>query len=454
FGANIGTTITAQIIAFKLTDYALPAIGIGACLYLFVNKRFWRYLGLFMLGFGILFLGLKIMTGVVSPLAADPVVREFFIRYSHNPFLGIITGAAVTALFQSSSVTTGMIITLASIGLFDLQAAIPLIFGCNIGTCVTAILASLGTTISARRAALAHVFFNMFATIIFLPTLPYYYKIIMFTSNDIARQVANAHTLFNVLGTLIFIPFAGVYAAVVTKILPGKDVIIDTQAKYLEKHLLNTPHAAFGAAIKEMVRMADIAMSMLRDVMKGFFDTDSKSLELVPKKEVAVDNLQEAIANYLMELMQKEMIPEIANKIPALLHSINDIERIGDHAENLMELSERKISLGLPFSPDAQKELQEMFSYIQKMGDITIRSLDTDSVDDAKMVLDLENRVNKLTQQLRENHINRLSRGRCTVLSGIVFLDMISNFEKIGDHLTNIAQAVSGKLHWESTAHH
>ena len=200
FGANIGTTITAQIIAFKVTHYALPAIAIGACLYLFVNKRFWKFFGLFILGFGILFLGLKIMTSMIRPLADDPGIRQIFVSFSHNPFLGILTGAVVTAIFQSSSVTTGMIITLASVGLFDIQAAIPLIFGCNIGTCVTAMLASIGTTISAKRAALAHVLFNIMATLIFLPTLPFFYKIVELTSGDVVRQVANAHTLFNVGG--------------------------------------------------------------------------------------------------------------------------------------------------------------------------------------------------------------------------------------------------------------
>ncbi|MCK4826906.1 Na/Pi cotransporter family protein, partial [bacterium] len=218
FGANIGTTITAQIIAFKLTAVALPAIAIGACLYLFSPKRFWKFFGLFCLGFGILFLGLKIMTSMIKPFAGDPVIQNIFVQFSENPFLGILIGAGVTALFQSSSVTTGMIITLASIGLFDLQAAIPLIFGCNIGTCVTAILASLGTTISAKRAALAHVLFNIMITLLFLPTLPFYYKIIATTSGDIARQVANAHTLFNIVGTLVLVPFASIYAKVVTRV--------------------------------------------------------------------------------------------------------------------------------------------------------------------------------------------------------------------------------------------
>ncbi|MBU0635252.1 MAG: Na/Pi cotransporter family protein [Candidatus Omnitrophica bacterium] len=448
FGANIGTTVTAQIIAFKLTALALPAIAIGTCLYLFIHKRFWRFLGLFILGFGVLFLGLQIMTSTVKPLAQNQAVRDIFIAFSHNPFLGIVTGAAVTAIFQSSSVTTGMVIALSSLGLLDLRAAIPLIFGCNIGTCVTALLASLGTNITARRTALAHILFNVMVTLIFIPTLPFYYKIIMLTSSDIARQVANAHTLFNVIGTLIMTPFVGLYVKIVTRILPGKEIIVDTQPKFLEKHLLQTPLVALDAAIKETIRMAELAQSMMGDAMKGFLKGDSKALEMISKKEVVLDNLQEAIADYLMELMQKEISPDIAKKIPALLHSINDIERIGDHSENLLELAERKIISDLPFTQEAIQELQEMFSLVDRMAERIIKGLDTNDINEAKIVLELEDQVNRLTQQLRENHIDRLSEGKCKVLSGIVFLDMVSNYEKIADHLTNVAQAVAGKLQW------
>lgn len=449
FGANIGTTITAQIVAFKLKHYALPAIAIGAVFYLFSKKRFVKFLGLFFLGFGMLFLGLKIMTSMIKPFADSPAVIDVFVRFSHNPVLGIITGALVTAMFQSSSVTTGMIITLATLGLLDLQASIPLIFGCNIGTCVTAMLASLGTTISARRAALAHVLFNVMVTILFLPTIGFYHKIIAVTSGDLARQVANAHTIFNIAGTLILVPFAGIFAKVVTRVLPGKDIVVDTEPQFLEKHLLFTPIVAFEAAMKEVKRMAEMTKEMISDAMDGFLNSDIKALAFVKKKEKATDRLQEAITNYLMEIMQKEISPAIANKIPSLLHSVNDIERVGDHSENLMELAERKITTNLPFSDEAIVELKRMHKLVNEMADATIECVDKDSVEQANIVLDIERQVDILTQQLRENHIKRLSKGKCKVLSGIIFLDMVSNFEKIADHFTNVAQAVAGRLQWE-----
>lgn len=452
-GAHIGTTITGQIIAFKLTDYALPFIALGTIFYLFVNKRFWKFLGLFFLGFGILFLGLNIMTSGIEPLAADPAIKEIFISFSRNPFLGILTGAVLTAIFQSSSVTTGIIIGLGVMGLLDLQAAVPLVFGCNIGTCITTMLASIGTTIVARRTAFAHILIQIMGAIIFLPTLflfnGIFVRMVAYTSNDIARQIANAHTIFNIANTLLFLPFVDLFARLVTKLIPGEDVIIDTQPKFLEKHLLHTPTIAIDASIKEMVRMTELACSMFGDAMKGFLGGDMKLLKLVSRKERVVDNLQAAITNYLMELMQKEISPEIANKIPSLLHSVNDIERVGDHSENLTELSERKITLGLPFSPEAEEDLKEMFSLLERMGEITVNSLNAYDLEKAKTVLKLEDQVNKLTLKLRENHIDRLSQGKCKVLSGIIFLDMISNFEKIGDHLTNVAEAVLSKLQWD-----
>ncbi len=239
-GAHIGTTITGQIIAFKLTEYALPFVAIGAIFYLFVNKRFWKFFGLFLLGFGILFLGLEIMTSTVEPLADEPMMQNIFVAFSKNPFLGILTGAILTAIFQSSSVTTGIVIGLGAVGLIDLKAAIPLVFGCNIGTCVTALLASVGTTISARRAALAHVVVQIVGAIIFFPALFFFYKIVSLTSSNIARQIANAHTIFNLVTTLIFIPFVGLFTKVIIKLLPGKDAIVDSQPKFLEKHLLYT----------------------------------------------------------------------------------------------------------------------------------------------------------------------------------------------------------------------
>ncbi|NQU19451.1 Na/Pi cotransporter family protein, partial [bacterium] len=447
-GADIGTTITAQIIAFKLTDLSLPAIAIGVGLHFFSNKKYLKDIGLFFLGFGMLFLGLKIMSSQISPFSQDPAVRQIFVNLSRNAFLGVMVGTVFTAIFQSSSVTTGLVITLASLDLIDINAAIYLILGCNIGTCITALLASIKTSVSARRTAVAHVLIKILGVFVALMILPILRSIVLVTSSDLARQCANFHTIFNVTITVIFLPLINYIAKLVVKIVPGKDIEVDLGPRYLEKHLLNTPIIAFQAATKEVVHMATISKEMVEDAMSGFFQSNKQALNDVDRKENAVDDLQQAISQYLVELTQRELSPEISKKIPSMLHTINDIERVGDHAENLVELAQRRLDNNMPLSQNAIEELKNMYSQLIKMFDNSIRALETNSKEDAKLVLEIERQINEMTVILRQNHIRRLNEGRCDVLSGIVFLDTISNFEKIGDHLTNIGQAVMGNLQW------
>ena len=450
-GADIGTTITAQIVAFKLTDYALPAIGIGFFINMFVKRRFWKNFGLFIFGFGILFLGLNIMMSVVKPFASSETARHFFINFSKNPLLGVLAGMIVTFVAQSSSATIGMVIALASVGLLDLSSAIPLILGDNIGTCITALLASIDTNISARRTAIGHVFFKVLGTIIALSLLPFYTKIVSLTSTDVARQCANAHTIFNIAITALFLPFTALFAKIITRIVPGEEgEEVELGPKYLEKHLLNTPLVALDASTKEIIRMAGLAKSMVSDAMDGFLNSNAKALSRVERKERAVDSLQEAITNYLMQLTQTRLSAEQAEKIPALLHSVNDIERIGDHSENLVELAQRKIEQALPFSDEAIAELKDMYGKVIEMCDRIMEALKTNKTKDAELALEIEGEINKMTETLRQNHINRLGNGKCHVLSGIIFLDMISNFEKMGDHLANVGEAVVGRLQWRT----
>ncbi|MFC1646266.1 Na/Pi cotransporter family protein [Candidatus Omnitrophota bacterium] len=453
FGANIGTTITAQLIAFKLTDLALPCIAIGVWLYFFSNKKKWRDIGEFFLGFGMLFLGLKIMGSYVKPLGQDPAVKQIFVNLSHNPLLGVLIGTVFTALFQSSSVTTSLVVTLILLGLIDLDAAIYLILGCNIGTCITAILASIKTNVSAKRAAVAHVLFNVFGTLLAFMLLPILKSIVLRTSTDIARQCANFHTAFNVINTIVFLPLISPFTKLVMKIVPGEDIEVDLGPRYLEKHLLNTPPIAFEAATKEVVHMATIAKEMAEDAMSGFFEQNRRKFDLVSRKEKAVDGLQESINQYLVELTQRELSKEISRKIPSMLHTVNDIERIGDHSQNLVELAERRLDEDMSMSDQAVEELKNMFSQLIMMFDISIKALETNSKEDARVVLEIENQINRMTAILRQNHIMRLNEGKCKVVSGIVFLDTISNFEKIGDHLNNIGQAVMGHLQWEDDLH-
>ena len=448
-GADIGTTITAQLIAFKLTDYALPIIGLGMGLNLFAKKRFYKNVGEFLFGFGILFLGLKILTGSVEPFGASESVRNAFIIFSKRPITGIVTGMIVTMIVQSSSVTVGLVLALASVGLIDLRGAIPLILGDNIGTCITALLASMGTTISAKRTAIAHVTFKVLGVLLLLVFLPYYEKFIATTATSIMRQCANAHTIFNVMITALFLPLAGVMARTIEKAVPGKETVVEAGPKHLEKHLLNTPVLALQAAVYEAVHTLNLVKEMIDDSIEGFMGNDIKALAKVSQGEEAVDSLRMAVSNYLVELMQRELSEEESKKIPSLLHIINDVERMGDHAENLRDLAERKIDEKLPFSKMAASEIHQIQGEIDQMAEETISALKTNEVKEAQKVIERESRVNLLRDELNQNHVKRLEDGTCQVLSGIVFLEMVSNFEKIGDHLTNIGQAVISPLQWE-----
>lgn len=450
FGANIGTTITAQLIAFKLTDYALPIIGIGMIMMLVTKRRIYKNIGECLLGFGILFLGLSILTNVVRPLANSPVFNEILIKFSENPFLGVMVGAFVTAIFQSSSVTTGMVLGLSIANLINLNTALPIILGCNIGTCVTAIIASIGTSIVAKRAAIAHVIFNAIGVLIFLPFLGPFKTLVSLTSSDTTREIANAHTLFNVINTLIFIPLIPLFARLLTRFVKGKEEEeVEYLPKYLEKHLLATPPIAIEASIKEIVRTLGLTKKMVGISMHSFLNNDLGSLEKITRKEEAVDSLREAITEYLVQLMQNELGQEESRKIPSLIHAINDVERIGDHAENLRDLAEQKIENRLFFSPAALEELNRMYGDVNKMIDCSIKALQMNDTNEAKFIIEQECQINVTRDRLKNNHTRRLEEGQCNVLSGVVFLDIISNFEKIGDHLNNVAQAVIQGLQWE-----
>jgi len=447
FGANIGTTVTAQLLAFKITKYALPILAVGFAIQFVCKKDIHKYFGHFLLGFGILFLGLNMMTGETKQLVNNEGVREAFIRYSENPLLGLLTGMIITFIVQSSSATVGLVLVLASSGLITLHGAIPLILGDNIGTTVTALIASLGANRSAKQAAVAHLLFNVIGAVIALVLLRFYLRMVLYTSSDVARQVANAHTLFNIINTLLFLPFAGLYARLIKLIVPGEDRILETGPKYVDEGLLRVPSLAIGQTIKEIARMLDITRQMFNDAMSGVFEANRHRLAEVAQQEEVVDYLQLVVTEYVMELSQRQLGVAESEMIPMLLHSVNDVERIGDHAENLVGLVERKLERRLPFTAEALDSLQRLHSQIDHMIEQTSQALQTDDRAMAQAVLEHEEWLNDMSDRFQQDHIERLEQGRCNVRSGFVFLDIISNFEKIGDHLTNIAEAILGRYH-------
>ena len=455
-GANIGTTITAQIIAFKIDQYALPAIGLGFALSVLAKKKTWRFWGQVLLGFGVLFLGLFIMKEILGPLKENPLIRQALVNFSANPLLGILAGAIITAIVQSSSATVGLIMAMAFNGLLTFPAAIALMLGADIGTTVTAQIASIGTNLTARRAAWAHTLFNVLGVsymLIFVYNGWFARFIEFITPGDvnanIMRHIANAHVAFKFVNAAVFLPFTGLLEKVCCWVVPGEIEELPAEPKFLERHLLNTPSVALDQATKELVRMTAVAQDAVSCAMKGFFNQDRRLLGKVSRQEEAVDNLQKEITQYLVEISQRSLTPGESEKLPTLLHSVNDIERIGDHAENLQELAERAVEEKLPFSQQALKEIHLVYDEVNSMIDDVRRALQDDNREHAQKALAREKTLNRLQLELRQNHIQRLSEGKCFVLSGIIFLDFINNLEKIGDHLTNVAQAVMGSFQWD-----
>jgi phosphate:Na+ symporter len=460
-GANIGTTITAQIIAFKIDKYALPAIGLGFALFMLAKRRTWKFWGQVLLGFGLLFLGLMTMKQILVPLKDSPIVQDVLTQFSVNPLLGILAGTLLTVTVQSSSASIGLVMAMAFNGLLSFPASINLLMGAEIGTTITAQIASIGTNIAARRSAWAHTLFNCFGVAYLLVFIynGWFAKFIEFltpgdVNSNIMRHIANAHVVFNVLNTMLFLPFIGILEKFCFWIVPGEIEELPAEPKFLEKHLLETPPVALDQATKELVRMTKIAEDAISYAMQGFFERNGRLLAKVSHQEEAVDNLQREITQYLMEISQRSLTPKESEKLPALLHSVNDIERIGDHAENLKELAERAVEERLPFSKYALEELRLMYNEVKAMTQEVGLALQNDSHEHAQAALAREDTINRLQIELRQNHIQRLNQGRCFLLSGIIFLDFINNLEKIGDHLTNVAQAVMGSFQWDDVKKH
>jgi phosphate:Na+ symporter len=451
-GANVGTTITGQLIAFKIDRYSLPIIAVGFVIVMLSKRAKTRRWGEAVLGFGLLFLGLSIMKDTLAPLGGSPMVHRFFIRFSEQPVLGVLAGMLATMLIQSSSATVGLTMALAATGLVDLRGAICLVLGENIGTTVTAQIASIGTNRAAKRAAWAHTLFNttgVAVMLLIMYTSDFYVNLARSTSSDIMRQVANSHTLFNVLNAAVFIGFVGPLSRLVTRVVPGPVDELRVEPQYLEKHLLDTPFAALEQAKKEILRMATLAERAVRGASRAFFQGETSYLKTVPVLEEGLDNLQREITHYLVEIAGRSLSDVQSEQLPVLLHTINDIERIGDHAENILELAERLKYEKVSVPADAMNYLEAMSAQVLEMSQYVIEGFENDDHEKARMALKIEDKLNRMHIEMRQDYAMRLGKGEADARSGLIYFDMVMNYEKIGDHYTNIAQAVLGELQWD-----
>lgn len=447
-GANIGTTITAQIISFKFNAIAPLFLAIGAAMVLFAKGRKSKEIGNIVLGFGILFLGLELMSGAMSPLAKSDFFKNLILRLQGHTILGLLLGTVMTAVIQSSSASTGILVALASTGSLPLNVAVPILFGCNIGTCVTALIASIGTSKTARKAALIHLFFNLIGSLMFIPFIEPFTNIITtitpgVTGDIVKRQIANAHTLFNIINTFILVWFIKYLVKLANFLIPGEDEREEMGVKFIDERLLETPAIAFGQATNELARMASKSKENLELAMKAFNEGSEQLINKVYENERLINLLDHEITRYLVKLSNTELGEEQRTAVAAYFHVVNDIERIGDHAENIADLASEKITKGLKFSEEAIKELEGMFKYTINALEMSIECFKQYNREKARSVRGVEERIDTLEKELRASHINRLNAGVCNATEGAIFLDIISNFERIGDHAVNIAEIIT-----------
>jgi phosphate:Na+ symporter len=452
-GANIGTTITAQLVSLNLTAVAPIFIGIGTALVMFSKGKKNREIGNIVLGFGILFLGMEIMGAAMEPLRENEGFKNIMRVMSDNWLIALGAGLLMTAVIQSSSATAGILIVLASQGEVTLSAAIPFIFGCNIGTCVTALLASVGASKSARKAALIHVTFNVIGTLIFIPLRHYLSDIAQWinpgnTPNDIRRQIANIHTIFNISNTFILIWFTKYLVTFVNKLIPGEDEKLFMGPKFIDDRVLQTPVIAVGQMVKETIRMANKARENLEIAMEAFETNNEELIKKVYDNEKLINILENEITDYLVKLSNTGLSEEQLAIVTTTFHVVNDLERIGDHAENIADLTTEKITRKLEISKEAAEDLVHMYKYTINSLQTSIESYEHHDMDKANSVAPIEERINTLEKEYREAHIRRLNAGQCGAYSGAVYLDIINNLERIGDHATNIAGSVlNRKMH-------
>jgi phosphate:Na+ symporter len=466
-GANIGTTFTAWLVSafalFKITSYALPMIGLGFLLTVVGKSEKARSVGQIALGFGLLFMGIHFMKEAFGPLKDSEGARQALIWLGHNPILAVMAGTLMTMLLQSSSASIAMIQTLAFQGAFGtdwdlvLRVAVPFILGDNIGTTITAQIAALRTSRNAKRTAMGHTMFNVIGVLYILPLVSagWFADAVEWVSPLKLRQgtimayLAIAHSMFNVFNTIVFLPLMRVLETMVMWVLPVKEDEVVWQPVILERHLLHTPVLALEQARREIVRMAKASQQAVTMAIDGLLGDDPKCVRTVREVEEQTDAFQLEITSYLSDLSQETLSEDVSTELPVLLHAVNDLERIGDHAVNIAEIAERKIGQKLSFSEPAMEEAARLKDVIEGMFADVVAALESGNVDQARPALASERSLNQMQLEFRRSHVARMTDGICSAMTGLIFIDLVDNVEKIGDHLTNIAQATIGGLQWE-----
>lgn len=446
-GANIGTTVTSLLIALNFSSVAAASVLVGVILMLASKKTVVKNLGAIFTGFGLLFLGIDMMSDSMAPLRESAGFMNFIVTVSESPLrplFGIILGIVMTAVLQSSSASVGVLQTLAMQGLVPLKFSVFVLFGQNIGTCLTALFSTVGAKKNSKRAAVIHLLFNLIGTGIFIliALLTPYVEWIEKLSPDPMAQIAISHIVFNIVSTVVMFPFAKALIKLSCLLVPGKDDSeSEMHCKFIDDRLLNTPPFAVMHVSKEVARMAKLARDNFETSAHALINRSDKDLDKVMENEEIINYLNHHITSYLVKLNALDITDSDSDYIARVFHAINDIERVGDHAINLAEAAQHNIGEGLKFSDPAREELNQLCGSVVTLLERSMAAFDNQSLSDneAKELSDLEEHIDDLTLECQDSHIFRLNRKECNTEAGMLYLNTITDFERVGDHAINIA---------------
>jgi len=461
-GANIGTTITAWLVAIKIGDYAWLITALGFVIMFVAKKARMKHIGQFIFSFGILFIGLNTMGSAMKPLAKDPFFLGLIEKSARYPMLGLLVGTGFTMLVQSSSASIGVLQTLASAAdsptspaIISMIQAFPLLIGANIGTTITAVLASIGARKEAKRAALTHTIFNVIGALVFMPIFYIAARaglegwissaegVDIATAGGIRAGIAALHSLFNISNTLLLLPFIWLMVKVVSVLIPGKDICEQKTCLYLDYKVVGTSYVALDLATKELARMAEYARRMSLDSRKALIDLDKQAISRIMETEDIVDLLDREIVKYMSTMMARRSLTDHESlRVAGLMHVTNDIERIADHCTNMAEGAQQVFEEGIKFSDAAKADLILGFDKVLSIVEDSISALRDNNLDQAIRVIIQEGEVDDMELEMRTSHLKRLNDGLCNPKSAVVFLEIIHNMERISDHCKNIAEAV------------
>ena len=446
-GANIGTTVTSFIIGFKLGEYALPLIFLGTMFLFFTKNRTVNNIGRILFGVGGIFYALNLISAGMSPLKDLPQFKEYMVTLGQNPILGVVAGAVITVLIQASSATIGILQGLYAGGFLDLKGSLPVLFGDNIGTTLTVIIAAAGANVSAKRVAASHVTFNVLGTILCLILLgPFtsmieYFQALLHLSPEMT--IAFSHGAFNVSNTIVQFPFIGALAYFVTKLIPGEDEVVKYEPLYLDEQLIQqAPSIALGNAKKELLHLGNYAVKAFDLSYDYIINSNEKVAEKGHKTEEAINTIDEKLTRYLITLSSEALSQKESEVLTNILDSSRDLERIGDHAEALININDYLQRKNVQFSNSALEELEDIYRQTSDFVKDALESVENNDLEKAQALIERHEAINKMERVLRKTHIKRLNNGECSTQAGVNFIDIISHYTRVSDHAMNLAEKV------------